>query len=313
MEIIDILKYILIGFIQGVSEVLPISSSAHLVIVSDVFGIKTPDSFEVFLHIASLIAVLVFLRKKLWQLIKGFFGFIFKRREEYKKDFMYCVYVVVSTLIVVIATVIFGNYSDKVANMLWLVGLLLVINAILLFVLTQIKGHRTRDDLNIKDALVIGAFQCLGVMPGISRSGSCLCGAFSRKIDKETCKVTDEVKYMTADEEDKYIICQASEELDENGCLKNKRVRVRDRAEIKEIEKEKVDYIVTYDAGFKMRGFLEMESNCFNNLHAFLNEVSTTCKFRKWFFGCFHLDRRIPPFYYAVYENIYDSETGKEI
>ena len=64
-----------------------------------------------------------------------------------------------------------------------------------------------------------------------------------RRIEKGTCKVTDDVKYMTADEEDKYIICQASEELDENGCLKNKRVRVRDRAEIKEIEKEKVDYI----------------------------------------------------------------------
>ena len=64
-----------------------------------------------------------------------------------------------------------------------------------------------------------------------------------RKIDKETCKVTDEVKYMTADEEDQYIICQASEELDENGCLVNKRVRVRDRAEIKEIAKEMVDYI----------------------------------------------------------------------
>lgn len=74
-----------------------------------------------------------------------------------------------------------------------------------------------------------------------------------------------------------------------------------------------VDFIVTYDASFKMRGFLEMESNCFNNLHAFLNEVSVCCKFKKWFFGCFHLDRRIPPFYYEVYENIYDSETGKEI
>ena len=64
-----------------------------------------------------------------------------------------------------------------------------------------------------------------------------------RKIDKETCKVTDEVTYMTADEEDQYIICQASEPVDEKGCLANKRVRVRDRAEIKEIEKEKVDYI----------------------------------------------------------------------
>ena len=64
-----------------------------------------------------------------------------------------------------------------------------------------------------------------------------------RKINKENCQVTDEVKYMTADEEDQYIICQASEPLDENNCLINKRVRVRDRAEIKEIEKEKVDYI----------------------------------------------------------------------
>ncbi len=64
-----------------------------------------------------------------------------------------------------------------------------------------------------------------------------------RKIDKESCKVTDEVTYMTADEEDQFIICQASEPLDENNCLVNKRVRVRDRAEIKEIEKTKVDYI----------------------------------------------------------------------
>lgn len=84
------------------------------------------------------------------------------------------------------------------------------------------------------------------------------------------------------------------------------------RKNLEQIE-HKVDYIVTYDVGFKMRGFLEMESNCFNNLHAFLNEVSLSCKFSKWFFGCFHMDRRIPPFYYAVYENIIDAENGKEI
>ena len=64
-----------------------------------------------------------------------------------------------------------------------------------------------------------------------------------RKVDKETGKVTDEVVYMTADEEDNYIIAQASEPVDENNCLTNKRIRVRERAEIKEIEKNKVDYI----------------------------------------------------------------------
>ena len=65
-----------------------------------------------------------------------------------------------------------------------------------------------------------------------------------RRVDKAAnSKVTDEVRYMTADEEDHYIIAQASEPVDENGCLLNKRIRVRDRAEIKEVDREQVDYI----------------------------------------------------------------------
>lgn len=74
-----------------------------------------------------------------------------------------------------------------------------------------------------------------------------------------------------------------------------------------------VDYIISYDSGFAVRRFLEMESNCFNNLHAFLHEVSQNNKYGKWYFGCFHLDKRIPPAYYCVYKNIYNAETGKEI
>ncbi len=64
-----------------------------------------------------------------------------------------------------------------------------------------------------------------------------------RKVDKETGKVTDEVEYMTADEEDNFIIAQASEPVDENNCLTNPRIRVREREEIKEIEKNRVDYL----------------------------------------------------------------------
>ena len=74
-----------------------------------------------------------------------------------------------------------------------------------------------------------------------------------------------------------------------------------------------VDYIVTYDTGFRLRSFLKMETNCFNNLHAFLDELGSKCRYSKWFFGCFHLDRRIPPKYYGVYREVLDAETGKEI
>ncbi len=64
-----------------------------------------------------------------------------------------------------------------------------------------------------------------------------------RKVEKGTCRVTDEVEYMTADEEDNYIIAQASEPVDSKGCLTNKRIRVRDREEIREVSKDLVDYI----------------------------------------------------------------------
>lgn len=64
-----------------------------------------------------------------------------------------------------------------------------------------------------------------------------------RKIDKQTCRVTDEIEYMTANVEDRYIIAQATEPLDEKGCLKNARITCRHRDEIIEVDKERVDYI----------------------------------------------------------------------
>ncbi len=183
---IEWIKYIILGLVQGIAEVLPISSSAHLIIAGELVGTDNNIAFEVFLHIASLIAVCVYLRKTLWKLIKGFFGYIFKRKEEYKGDFKYCLYVILSTLVVVVFTLLFEDYVDFAANTLWIIGLALVVNGILLFILSQVKGFRKVDEINYKDALTVGLFQCLGIFPGISRSGSCLCGSFARKIDKET-------------------------------------------------------------------------------------------------------------------------------
>ena len=64
-----------------------------------------------------------------------------------------------------------------------------------------------------------------------------------RKVRKSDCFVTDEVEYMTADVEDRYIVAQATEPLDENGCLKNRRVTCRHRDETIEVDRERVDYV----------------------------------------------------------------------
>lgn len=184
---LDLLKYILLGLIQGVAEVLPISSSAHLIIAQELMGISDDTlTFEVLLHLASLIAILTFLWKKLWQLIKGFYYYVFKKNKEYEKDFKYVIFLIISTIPAVIFTLLFKDVIDSLGSKLWLVGALLIMNGCILLIMTRIVGFRKREELNYKDALVIGCFQCLGILPGISRSGSCLSGAFTRKIEKET-------------------------------------------------------------------------------------------------------------------------------
>ncbi len=184
-KLVELLKYILLGILQGITEVLPISSSGHLIIVSSLFGIKEESiTFEVFLHLASLIAILFFLRKKIKQLVVGCYLYLFKKDKNSKNEFLYLIKIIVATIPLVIFTIIVKMLGYKTSNVL-MVGICLIINAILLFVLTRDSLKNSKKNITIKDALIIGAFQMIGLFPGISRSGSALCGCFNRKISKE--------------------------------------------------------------------------------------------------------------------------------
>ncbi len=182
---IEFLKYILLGFLQGVAEVLPISSSGHLAITQAIMGIESDNlAFEVFLHLASLIAVLVYLRKSIINLVKGCFLYIFKKNQNYKFEFRYLIMLIISTIPIVVFTAIIKLLGYDTSPV-YIIGICLIINAIMLFVLSRFNGDRTKEEMTFKDALLIGLFQCAGVFPGISRSGSCLSGAFTRKINKK--------------------------------------------------------------------------------------------------------------------------------
>lgn len=181
---IELLKYLLIGFVQGISEVLPISSSGHLIIVQHILNIGNEGlGFEIFLHLASLLAVLIFLRKRIVTLVKGFFLFIFKREEQYKKDFMYCLFLVISTIPAAIVGIFIKDLLE--IKSLLMVGILLSVNATMLLILTRLSGSKKVSEMKWHNALTIGLFQCAGIFPGISRSGSCLSGAFANKLSKE--------------------------------------------------------------------------------------------------------------------------------
>ena len=79
----EIIKFLIIGIVQGLTEVLPISSSAHLLIFEEILNINNNNlTLEIFLHLASLIAILFFLRKRLIKLVLGFLKYLFRKQQQ---------------------------------------------------------------------------------------------------------------------------------------------------------------------------------------------------------------------------------------
>lgn len=186
-KIFEILKYIFLGAVQGITETLPISSSGHLVIMEKILNIKGPEkdlTFEILLHLGSLIAIFYFYRKTIIALIKNFFIYLFKRDETKFNDYKYAWLIVVSTIPAGIVGLLLKDFiAEKLTNLLT-VGCALLITALVLFFISKIKkGNKDKTQITFKDAIIIGVVQALAIIPGISRSGSTVSASLYRKFN----------------------------------------------------------------------------------------------------------------------------------
>ena len=179
-----LILYIILGIIQGIAEVLPISSSAHLIIFQELFNIKFDNlAVEVILHIASLLSILIYLRKEILDIIIGTFKYITKR--ENKESFMMVIYMFISMIPITVVTLIIKKLNINIYK-LPLISLMLIINSIILF--SMKNKYKKENNLNLKSSFKIGLTQSLAIMPGISRSGSCLFGAHISKVESNISK-----------------------------------------------------------------------------------------------------------------------------
>jgi len=174
---------IILGLIQGLTEFLPVSSSGHLAIAKALFGIETTDlSFEIAVHAATVLSVIVVFWKDIVALFKGLFKF--KYNEETKYILMLCV----SMIPVFIVGVFFKDKVEAIfGNGLTVVGCALLVTALLL-ALSQFYKPKQKD-INYWRAFVIGCAQAVAVIPGLSRSGSTiatglLCGVKRDQITR---------------------------------------------------------------------------------------------------------------------------------
>jgi len=180
-----VLESILLGLLQGVTEFLPVSSSGHLLLAQKLLGLgNVPLLFDVFLHLATLLVVILFFWKKLWSLLQAFFRVI-TRRSASKDDVSYIVAVICTTLV----TGVIGVFVEKAlpAFSLKFVCVGFIFTSVLLVLSSVLEKKNNAVAVpNWKQGLFIGFAQGIGTLPGVSRSGSTISGALFCGVTRET-------------------------------------------------------------------------------------------------------------------------------
>ena len=186
----DIIKYIILGIIQGLTEPLPISSSGHLVLFKNLFNANMLNdvNFEIVVNFGSFLAILFIFRKDVWRLIQGFFGYIFdkKNRKKFAQDFKYCLLIIIGSIPVGIAGLLFKDKIDSWSGNMTLLGCAFLITSLMLFLVRKANGKKKDYDITVKDAIIIGLLQMVALTPGISRSGTVLVGCLLCGISRES-------------------------------------------------------------------------------------------------------------------------------
>lgn len=183
----EIFIYIFLGIIQGLTEPLPISSSGHVFVLKKLLGITTTDlNFEIIVNFGSLLAILIIYKDYLIKLIKNFFKYFKVKNDETRKDFKYCMLIVLGSIPVGLIGVLFKDTIESKLNNMSIIGIAFLVTSLFLLLVSNIKGKRNESDMNVMDSLIVGTSQVIALIPGISRSGSTLIGGLFRKLDRET-------------------------------------------------------------------------------------------------------------------------------
>lgn len=179
----DTLQAIILGIIQGLTEFLPVSSSGHIVIGSEILGIQSEENltFAIVVHTATVLSTITILHKEIWTLLKGLFQF------KWNDETQYVAKIGISLIPVMIVGLFFKDQVKELfSSGLFIVGISLLITACLL-AFTHFTKPKQKENLSFKDSFIIGVAQGIAaILPGLSRSGSTIATGILLGDKKET-------------------------------------------------------------------------------------------------------------------------------
>jgi undecaprenyl-diphosphatase len=176
---------IVLGAVQGVTEFLPISSTAHLALTPWFFGWPDPGlSFDVSLHVGTLIALLLFFRAEWLQLVQG--GIALLRGNRRAPNAQMALYLILATIPALIVGALFSHQADTTLRHPLVIASALIVLAIVLIVAERVGRRKTElKDMSMADAVAVGCAQALAIIPGVSRSGVTITAGLFRGMTRE--------------------------------------------------------------------------------------------------------------------------------
>lgn len=190
----NILQGIIIGIVQGLTEFLPVSSSAHLIFIQNILGVESSLAFDTFLHLGTLLAVLIYFRADIIKMIEAWIlsiGDIFQHRftegfysDPYKRLSWY---VILATIPVGLVGVLFESQVDALfAGALYVPGFFLFVTGTILYLSQRMaSGQIDMSHMGWFQSLFMGLGQACAIMPGLSRSGTTIAAGLVMGLDKE--------------------------------------------------------------------------------------------------------------------------------
>lgn len=189
----SIFEALIMGLVQGLTEFLPVSSSGHLVIFSEILGLNLEDgnAFSVLLHLATFISVCIIYYKDIIELIKEFFlliGDIFRGRFDMTRPYRrMLIMIIIATIPAVIVGAIFSIFDiDEMISNLTVVGIMLLVTAVLMYAIDRFgEGKYDAKNATYTSSLLVGLAQACALLPGLSRSGSTITASRAAGYKKE--------------------------------------------------------------------------------------------------------------------------------
>jgi len=182
------LQAILLGISQGLTEFLPISSTAHTLIISRLLGWPDPGAaFTAVTQIGTELAVVLYFRKDLVRIISAWFASFMSRSARATPDAKMGWYVIIGSIPIAVAGIFFKDSIETTARNLWLVAVALIFMGILLGLVDHFAKHtKEQSDLTWRHAIYFGLGQALALIPGVSRSGATITAGLAMGFKRDT-------------------------------------------------------------------------------------------------------------------------------